>query len=135
MRSLVDHERGEESFLDEVLRRSFVTSMDPETSSYRFFEVVADVVCTSETFPLSFGHVFCLGIANLCRPLVNTRRLALAALEAVHNKSGGTTGLSTFEAGVGSSAANIYLDAQFNVSCYLSEEHPEEAVNVIVQCA
>ncbi|KAH8116120.1 cell morphogenesis N-terminal-domain-containing protein [Phellopilus nigrolimitatus] len=135
LRSIVDHTGGGETFLDEVLRRSFVTSVDPETSSYRFFEIVADVICTGESCQLTFGHVICLGISNLCSPLVDTRRLALAALEAVNTKTGGKTSLSCYEASVGSSAANIYLDAQFQISHLLAREHPDEAVNVIVHCA
>ncbi|THH08171.1 hypothetical protein EW145_g2882 [Phellinidium pouzarii] len=120
LRSLVDHKDGQDNFLDEVLRRSFVTSVDPETR---------------ESCQLTLGHVVCLGISNLCSQLVDTRRLALAALEAVHLKAGGSTSLSYFEANVGSSAANVYLDAQFQVSQLLAREHPGEAVNVIVHCA
>ncbi|KAI5120892.1 hypothetical protein M0805_002992 [Coniferiporia weirii] len=135
LRSLVDNKDGQDDLLDEVLRRSFVTSMDPETSSYRFFQIVADVICTGESCRLTFGHVVCLGISNLSSQLVDTRRLALAALEAVHIKAGGVTSLSCFEASVGSSAANVYLDAQFRVSQLLAQEHPDEAVNVIVHCA
>lgn len=135
MRSLVDHKGGEENFLDEVLRRSFVTSTDTETSSYRFFQVVADAICTADSCQLTFGHVVCLGISNLCSQLVDTRRLALAALEAVHMKTGGKKSLFRFEAGVSSSAASVYLDAQLQVSNLLAQEHSEKAIDVINQCA
>ena len=60
----------------------------------------------------------------------------MAILESIHMKSGGSisaSGLSAFEAGVGSRAANVYLDAQFQISYHLAETHREEALDVIVQ--
>ncbi|EJD05495.1 uncharacterized protein FOMMEDRAFT_26405 [Fomitiporia mediterranea MF3/22] len=68
-------------------------------------------------------------------PLVDTRRLTLAALDAVNKKAGGRSNLFRFEASVGCSAASVYLDAQYQISQFLAREHPEEAVTVIIQCA
>lgn len=121
--------------MNEILRRSFVTSTDPETSSYRFFQVVADAICSADSCQLTFGHVVCLGISNLCSQLVDTRRLALAALEAVHMKAGGKKSLFCFEAGVGSSSASVYVDAQLQVSKLLAQDHPAKATDVIEKCA
>ncbi|KAL5476804.1 TAO3 [Sanghuangporus weigelae] len=135
LRSLVDHKGGDDAFLDELLRRSFVACVDPRTSNYRFFEIVADVICTGESCQLTFAHVVCLGLANLCSPLVDTRRLTLAALEAVNERAGGKACLSLFEANVASSAANVYLDAQYQISRILAEQRPEEAFMVIIHCS
>lgn len=136
LRSLVDHKTGDVKFQGELLRRCFVTSLDPDTSNCRFFEVVAEVICSGESCQLSFGHVVCLGIANLCSPLVETRRLALAALDAVHEKSTGLSGdLFQFDCDVGSAAPNIYLEAQSSLIQHLVDAHPDEAINVFSQCA
>lgn len=66
---------------------------------------------------------------------MDTRRLALVALESVHSKAGGTTSLSRFETGMGSSAASVYLDMQYQLSQVLAHQHPSEAMNVVIQCA
>lgn len=116
------------------MRRSFVTSRDPATSNCRFFEVVADAICNGEFCQLTFGHVVCLGISNLCSPIGKIRRLALDILDAVHVKAGGTVSLSTFEAFITSSAASTYLDAQRQISEVLCEEHSDAAMEVIAQC-
>ena len=135
LHALVDHKGGNESFIDEVMRRSFITSKDSATSNCRFYEVVADVICTGESCQLSFGHIVCLGIVNLCSSISEMRRLSLNILDAVHTKAKGAANLSSFEAFVTSSAASTYLNAQRQISQELCQEHPGQAIEVIVQSA
>ncbi|TDL24591.1 hypothetical protein BD410DRAFT_896782 [Rickenella mellea] len=135
LKSLLSHRANNETFVDEVLRRSFVTSKETKTSNCRFFEIVAGVVCHSDVHPFSFGHIFCISMANLCSPLKDTRRQAFSAIEALHLRVGGTGCLAEYEAAVLSSAPNIYLDAQHRMSECLAQHHPDETVSVLTQCS
>lgn len=114
------------------MRRSFVTSKEPDTSNTRFFEVVAHVLTNGECPKFTFGHIACLCLANLCSTLPETRRLALGAIDAAHLKRGGKMSLSQFEAGISSSASNVYLCSQMQLSTVLAQQHQDEAVQAIV---
>ena len=71
LRSLLLHKPYAGGFADEVLRRAFVTVREINTSNSRFFEVVAEVVC-SHGHDFVFSQVVCLGMSNLCHPLLDT---------------------------------------------------------------
>ncbi|KAH8083338.1 cell morphogenesis N-terminal-domain-containing protein [Cristinia sonorae] len=117
-------------FADEVLRRAFVTSKDLATSNYRFFDVVAEVICHSP-HGFKFSQVVCLGLSNLCHPLVEVRRKAFSMLELVHEQNAGIISLDQYEAAVDSSAPSIYQHAHRLISDILAGEHPDQALNVL----
>lgn len=121
-------------FADEVLRRAFVTSKDLDTSNYRFFEVVSESICHSP-HGFKFGQVVCLGLSNLCHPLIEVRRKAFSTLDIVHEQDAGIMPLDQYEAAVDSSAPSTYLHAHRLISDVLSGEHPDQALNVLAHFA
>ncbi|KAI0356441.1 hypothetical protein OH77DRAFT_1588913 [Trametes cingulata] len=135
LRSLLCYSRCSPNFLDECLRRAFVTSRELDTSNARFFEVVADAVCTGNATAFSFAQVVCLGLSNLCHPLLEIRRQAFNMLEMVHEQEMGMISLSQYEAAVGSSAPSTYLHAHRLISDVLAGEHPDHAIKVLAQLA
>ncbi|TFK86780.1 hypothetical protein K466DRAFT_663499 [Polyporus arcularius HHB13444] len=135
LRSLLSHHRCNEVFLDECLRRAFVTSRELDTSNARFFEVVADAICSGAATAFTFAHVVCLGLSNLCHPLLEIRRQSFNMLETIHEQSAGIISLSQYEAAVGTSAPSTYLHAHRLISDVLAGEHPDHAVKVLAQLA
>ena len=135
LRSLLSHHRCSAAFLDECLRRAFVTSRELETSNARFFEVVADAISSGAATAFSFAHVVCLGLSNLCHPLLQIRRQSFNILETVHEQSAGIISLSQYEAAVDSAAPSTYLHAHRLISDVLAGEHPDQAVKVLAQLA
>ncbi|THH32564.1 hypothetical protein EUX98_g1631 [Antrodiella citrinella] len=134
LRSLLLHTPYSSTFADEVLRRTLVTTKDLATSNFRFFESVADVVCNAQ-HGFKFGQVVCLGLSNLCHPLVEVRRKAFAMLDIIHEQDDGIISLDQYEAAVDSSAPSTYLHAHRLISDVLSGEHPEQALNVLAHFA
>ncbi|KAI0372230.1 hypothetical protein BV20DRAFT_964348 [Pilatotrama ljubarskyi] len=135
LRSLLCYSRCSATFLDECLRRAFVTSRELDTSNARFFEVVADAVCTGNATAFNFAQIVCLGLSNLCHPLLEIRRQAFNMLELVHEQAMGMIPLSQYEAAVGSSAPSTYLHAHRLISDVLAGEHPDHAIKVLAQLA
>ncbi|EIW59193.1 uncharacterized protein TRAVEDRAFT_71351 [Trametes versicolor FP-101664 SS1] len=135
LRSLLCYSRCSPGFLDECLRRAFVTSRELDTSNARFFEVVADALTSGAATAFSFAQVVCLGLSNLCHPLLEIRRQAFNMLEMVHEQSMGIISLSQYEAAVGSSAPSTYLHAHRLISDVLAGEHPDQAIKVLAQLA
>ncbi|KAI0667579.1 cell morphogenesis N-terminal-domain-containing protein [Trametes maxima] len=135
LRSLLSYTRCSPTFLDECLRRAFVTSRELDTSNARFFEVVADAVCSGAATAFSFAQIVCLGLSNLCHPLLEIRRQAFNMLEMVHEQSMGIISLSQYEAAIGSSAPSTYLHAHRLISDVLAGEHPDQAIKVLAQLA
>lgn len=135
LRSLVCYSRCSPSFLEECLRRAFVTSRELDTSNARFFEVVADALCSGAATAFSFAQIVCLGLSNLCHPLLEIRRQAFNMLEMAHEQSMGIISLSQYEAAIGSSAPSTYLHAHRLISDVLAGEHPDQAIKVLAQLA
>lgn len=81
LKALLAFGERDSTLVDEALRRSFVTAKESDNSNVRFFEVVADVLCSSQTHGFRFEQVACLGLFNLCHPLHAVRSLALDILE------------------------------------------------------
>ena len=116
----------------ETLRRSIIITEKLESANQRFFEVVADIVM-NERHQLPFASIVCLGLTNLRHPSSATRCLAFGMLEAIHQKYGGLLTMSNFEPTVGSLASTTYIHAHRLVSDFLAGEHPDEAVDILVQ--
>ncbi|KAI0312773.1 cell morphogenesis N-terminal-domain-containing protein, partial [Amylostereum chailletii] len=135
LRSLLTHSHRDAGLVLEAMRLSFVTSKELATSNVRFFEVVADVICNVPVHGFKFAQVVCLGLFNLCHPILHIRRLALQILETTHEQSSGMLSISQYEAAVGSSAASVYLEAHRLISDVLAGEHPTEAQDVLMQFA
>lgn len=133
LRSLLINPSANGSFLDEVLRRAFVTTQQLETSNVRFFAVVADVICNHPGHGFSFSQVVCLALSNLCHPLLEIRRQAFDMVETVHDQFAGIISMQQYEAAVGSSASSVYLHAHRLISDVLAGEHPDQAISVLVQ--
>lgn len=119
----------------ESLRRAVVISSTGSSTSTRFFEVISDIVCTSESHSFSFGQVVVLGLANLCHPIQSTRRQAFDILETIHQQSSGILTMSQFEATVGSLAPGTYVHGHPLLADFLAGEHPTQAANVLEQVA
>ena len=128
------HRPYPDGFADEVIRRAFITVREMGTSNTRFFEVVSDVICTGD-HGFEFSEVVCLGMSNLCHPLLDIRRQAFNMLETIHEQAAGLIAMDQFEAAVGSAAPSTYLHAHRLISDVLSGEHPDEALKVLDQFA
>jgi hypothetical protein len=127
------HGGSDPALTDEALKRAFVTASGLGTSNGRFFEVLAEVICSGETHSFSFGQVVILGLSNLCHPLVDVRRQAFRMLESLHEQSSGMISMGQFEAAIGSSSPSIYLHACRHVSDLLANEHTAQSHSVLVQ--
>lgn len=134
LRSLLLHKPYADGFADEVVRRAFVTVREIRTSNSRFFEVVAEVICGRD-HNFGFSQVVCLGMSNLCHPLLEIRRLAFNMLETIHEQTSGLLSMDHYEAAIGSAAPSTYLHAHRLISDDLSGEHPDEALHVLEQFA
>ncbi|OBZ78148.1 Cell morphogenesis protein PAG1 [Grifola frondosa] len=135
LRSLLAHDTCDGIFLDEVLRRAFVTTRELDTSNARFFEAVADVICNGTGHAFSFSQIVCLGLSNLCHPLLEIRRQAFNMLEVIHEQTSGIISMVQYEAAVGSAAPSAYLHAHRLISDVLAGEHPDHAIKVLAQFA
>ncbi|KZT28126.1 hypothetical protein NEOLEDRAFT_1176276 [Neolentinus lepideus HHB14362 ss-1] len=133
LRSLLSHPAQDTTLMEEALRRAVVLSKDLDTSNTRFFEVVADVLCSASRHGFAFSQIIWLGLANLCHDLVEIRQWALRVLETAHEQSAGLLSLDRFEAAVGSSAPSTYLQAHRLISDVLAGEHPQYACQVLSQ--
>ncbi len=132
LRSLLSHSPYDYLLSDEALRRAFVTKRVLDTSNARFFEVVADVICNM-LHGFKFSQVVCLGLSNLCNPVLEIRRQAFNMLEIIHEQSSGIISMAQYEAAIGSSAPSAYLHAHRLISDILSGEHPDKAGDVLAQ--
>ncbi|KAH9933118.1 cell morphogenesis N-terminal-domain-containing protein [Epithele typhae] len=135
LRSLLCHHRPTEMFLEECVRRAFVTTRELDTSNARFFEVVADAIYSGAATTFSFAQTVCLGLSNLCHPLLPIRRQAFNIMETLHEQSAGIISLCQYEAAIGSSAPSTYMHAHRLISDVLAGEHPEQAIKVLAQLA
>ncbi|PCH44901.1 hypothetical protein WOLCODRAFT_165480 [Wolfiporia cocos MD-104 SS10] len=136
LRSLLMHSPADRGFLDEVLRRAFVTTRDLDTSNARYFEVIAEAICeVPPAHGFSFSQVVCLGLSNLYHPILEIRRLAFSILEAIHEQLSGLISLMQHEASVCSSAPSVYLHAHRLISDVLAGEHPDQSSHVLAQFA
>ena len=133
MRSLLTLHTHDASLMDEALRRAYVTTREQDSSSLRFFEVVADVVCNAETHGFIFNQVVCLGLSNMCHSSQETRLYAFNMLETMHEQSAGILSMSHFEGAVGSSSPSTYTHAHRQVSNCLAGEHPQQASGILSQ--
>ncbi|GBE87331.1 hypothetical protein SCP_1100060 [Sparassis crispa] len=133
LRSLLSDPRADCDFLDEVLKRAYVTTKELDTSNARFFEVVAEVICNAPTHGFSFRQVVCLGLSNLCHPHLEIRRHAFNMLEVTHEQASGLISMVQYETAVGSSAPSVYLHAHKLISDVLAGEHPGQAFGVLFQ--
>lgn len=133
LKSLLSLGERDSTVVDEAVRRSFVTVKDNDTSNVRFFEVVADVICTVQTHGFRFEQIACLGLFNLCHQLHTVRSLALDVLEHLHEQSAGMLSISQFESSIESSAPSTYLHAHRMISDVLAGEHPDKAAAVLIQ--
>lgn len=121
--------------MDEALRRAVVTTEQLDTSNSRFFEVISDIVCNTETHGFNFCQVVCLGLSNLRHPARTIRCHAFDMLEAIHQQFSGLLAMSQFEATVGSLASGTYVHAHRLVSDFLAGEHPHQANDILAQLA
>jgi hypothetical protein len=115
------------------MRRGFVTTIEAENSNARFFEIVADVICDTDTHAFTFSQVVCLGLMNLCNPVAEVRRHAFRALDALHRRSNGLASLNEFEAGIQSASPGVYLVAYRQVTDILAKTHKRHAYAVLTQ--
>ncbi|KAH9835250.1 cell morphogenesis N-terminal-domain-containing protein [Rhodofomes roseus] len=134
LRSLLVHAPPDKRLMDEVLVRAFVTTRQLGTSNERFFAVVADVISDpAVVHGFSFSQAVCLGLSNLCHPLLEIRRRAFAILEGIHQQYSGLIPLMQFEAAICSASPSAYLQAHRSCSDTLAGEHPEQAPFVLAQ--
>ncbi|THH13619.1 hypothetical protein EW146_g6621 [Bondarzewia mesenterica] len=135
LRSLLANSERDPGLVNEAMRRAFVTVKDMDTSNVRFFEVVADVICNVRGHGFRFDQAVCLGLYNLCHPLLYVRALALNVLEFIHEQYGGMLSIAQYEAAIRSFAPSTYLHAYRLISDVLAGEHPDEAMGVLSQFA
>lgn len=135
MKSLLLHKTRHEGLIDATLRCAYVTGVETETSQAKFFEVVANVAIAGQENHFTFEQIACLGLSNLCQPVVETRRLAFNLLEKLHSQCNGVTSLGPFESAVGSRAASVYLPAQRRISQILAGEHFSKSGPVLGECS
>lgn len=116
-----------------IMARAVVLTDEADSSGRQFFEVVSDVVCSSDTRSFSFSQVVCLGFSNLRHPDPEIRHRAFHMLEAIHQQSQGLLTMSNFEATAGGSASCAYIHAHRAISDFLAGEHPGQAKNMLKQ--
>ncbi|PPR02256.1 hypothetical protein CVT24_011605 [Panaeolus cyanescens] len=134
LQSLLTHPSREASLdlMQEALPRAIVMTERLESSSHRFFEAVAHVIC-SGTHHFTFAQVACLGLTNLRHPSLEIRHLAFNILEAIHHKHSGLMSMTIFEATVSSQASATYVHAHRLISESLAGEHPQQAISILAQ--
>lgn len=115
------------------MSRAVVLVNEASSSSRQFFEVVVDIVCSSEARPFSFSQVACLGFSNLRHPEPDIRDQAFRMLEAIHQQSYGLLTMSNFEATAIGSGSCAYIHAHRAISDFLAGEHPDQAMNMLKQ--
>ncbi|KAJ7599265.1 cell morphogenesis N-terminal-domain-containing protein [Mycena floridula] len=138
LKSLLLHNVSDINLIDESLRRAVVlptTSSPSPSNNALFFEVISEIVCTSETHGFSFCQVVALALSNLCHPLLSTRRQAFDMLETIHHQFEGMLSMSQFEATIGSLAPGTYVHAHRVVADFLAGEHPLQAPRILAQLA
>ncbi|KAJ7046983.1 cell morphogenesis N-terminal-domain-containing protein [Mycena alexandri] len=123
------------TLLEESLRRSVVLTEQLNTSHVPFFEVLSDIVCSGDSHAFTFPQIVCLGLSNLCHPLLTIRRHAFNMLEAIHQQAAGILTMSQFEATACSRASGTYVHAHRLVSDFLAGEHPDQAPAILTQFA
>ncbi|KAJ7273302.1 cell morphogenesis N-terminal-domain-containing protein [Mycena rebaudengoi] len=128
---------NDSTLLDESLWRGVVLTEQLKSSSFCFFEVVADIVCSGDNHNFTFAQVVCLALSNLCHPLLTVRRHAFNMLEAIHQQCSGlpSSTMSQFEATTGSMAPGTFMHAHRLVSDFLAGEHPDQAAAMLTQFA
>jgi hypothetical protein len=127
--------------MDESLLRAVVLPLPSsikaaiglQSTGSRFFEVIAEIICSGEKHGFTFAQVVCLGLSNLCHPDLDTRQRAFDILEAIHEQSQGMLAMSHFEATVGSTASSTYVHAHRLVSEFLAGEHLGHAGSILAQ--
>lgn len=115
------------------MTRAVVLANEADSSGRQFFEVVADVVCSSDARTLSFSQIVCLGFSNLRHPDPEIRQKTFHMLEAIHQRSHGLLAMSNFEAAAGGQASCAYIHAHRAISDFLAGEHPDQATNMLKQ--
>jgi hypothetical protein len=115
------------------MRRTFVTTSDPANSNGRFFGIVANVICDRDTHAFTFSQAICLSLTNLCHPVVEIRRHAFRALNAIHRRSGATLSLSQFQAGIQSMSPGTYIYAYRRITDALATAHQQQSALVLAQ--
>ncbi|KAL0069649.1 Cell morphogenesis protein PAG1 [Marasmius tenuissimus] len=135
LKSMLLVNSSDKVLVDDALRRSIVLSEEADSSTVRFFEVIADLVCSSEGHCFTFAQIVCLSLCNLCNPLSKVRRLAFDVMECIHYQAAGLLTMSQFEATIGSSASGTFVHSHRQVADFLAGEHPHEATAILGQFA
>ncbi|ESK91761.1 cell morphogenesis protein [Moniliophthora roreri MCA 2997] len=135
LRAVLSVNNSDKALLDEALRRAIVNTDQADTNHERFFEVISEIVCSSEGHGFSFAQVVCLALSNLCHPLSKTRRQAFDMLEAIHHQCGGLLTMSQFEATIGSSASGTFVHSHRQLADFLAGEHPDQAAAILALLA
>ncbi|KAJ7219440.1 cell morphogenesis N-terminal-domain-containing protein [Mycena pura] len=135
LKALLIANTNDNVLLDESLRRAVVLTEQLDSSSVFFFEVISDIICASDSHAFTFAQIVCLGLSNLCHPLVTIRRLAFNMLEAMHQQTAGLLTMSQFEASANSRASGTYIQGHRLISDFLAGEHPDQAVAILSQFA
>ncbi|KDQ10267.1 hypothetical protein BOTBODRAFT_178297 [Botryobasidium botryosum FD-172 SS1] len=134
LRSLLSHSVCDLDLINDITRRSLV-STNTRACSPQFFEVVAEDIIKREDSHFSFHQVAYLGLANLGHSDLSTRHKAFEILEALHSKSVPGSPLMSFEAAINSAVTSVYLRAQRQISATLATIHPGESNALLAQCA
>ncbi|KAF4581676.1 Cell morphoproteinsis protein PAG1 [Pleurotus pulmonarius] len=135
LKLLLSSKSRDHAFTAEALKRAVVADGTLDSEAARTFEVISDVVCSSDFHPFSFAQAVCLALANLSHPRIEVRRSAFSMLEAVHHRTSGLVPMSHFDPAIGSQAPPTYLHGHRQVSEFLAGEHPNQALDVLAQLA
>ncbi|KAF9255503.1 hypothetical protein L218DRAFT_912242 [Marasmius fiardii PR-910] len=121
--------------LDETLRRAIVHSDEAESNNEHIFEVLSNLVCSTEGHGFTFAQIASLALANLCHPSSKTRREAFDMLESIHHQFGGLLTMSQFEGPIGNSGSGAFVHSHRQVAEFLAGEHAHEATAMLGQLA
>ncbi|KAF9561441.1 hypothetical protein CPC08DRAFT_817717 [Agrocybe pediades] len=132
LRALATHNDVNLELIYEMLRRAIVVTDKADSSNYRFFEVLVDVVC-EERHHFTFAQIVGLGLTNLRHPSGIVRHRAFNMLESIHQQHSGLLTMSTFEALVGSMSSSTYNHAHRLIADFLAGEHPNQAISMLAQ--
>ncbi|KAK4689950.1 hypothetical protein P7C73_g153, partial [Tremellales sp. Uapishka_1] len=116
--------------LDEVLHQSFGEGEQFGLDS-SFFGVVADIMMEG-LVQLPIEQVACLALSKLGHPVADIRQRAFQLAETL--LPGDKLEFATLLPAIGSSAANIYRQAQKRISATLASLYADHAIAIISEC-
>ena len=122
-----------ERLLDEVLHQSFGEG-EQFTLTSSFFGVLADILVDG-LVQLPVHQTSCLALSKLGHPVSDVRQRAFQLCLSLCPDDDARLALSHLLSATGSSAPNVYREAQKEVSTKLAHAYADQALSFLAECA